>query len=71
MKDKQGGSKPNEKDFCITRFYYNVRMYASFSAIWVSAAQLADGTYDINYVIQKRKMIQLQWQMIILKTKAN
>ena len=32
------------------------------------AAQLADGTYDINYVIQKRKMIQLQWQMIILKT---
>lgn len=57
MKDKQkGGSKPNEKDFCITSFYYNVRMYASFSchAIWKVAAQLAEsGTYDINYVIQK------------------
>ncbi len=56
MKDKQGGSKPNEKDFCITRFYYNVRMYASFSchAIWESCSTTkADGTYDINYVIQK------------------
>ncbi|MGR5868421.1 hypothetical protein ACT7C5_13465 [Bacillus pacificus] len=35
------------------------------------SAQLADGTYDINYVIQKRKMIQLQWQMIILKNQLS
>ena len=31
------------------------------------SAQLADGTYDIMS-FKKRKMIQLQWQMIILKT---
>ncbi len=55
MKDNQGGNKKNEKGFCITRFYYNVRMYASFScnAIRNASAKLADGTYDINYVIQK------------------
>ncbi|VXB48257.1 hypothetical protein BACI71_110592 [Bacillus mycoides] len=30
-KGKQGGSKVNEKVFGITRFYYDIRMYASFS----------------------------------------
>ena len=36
-----------------------------------ASAKLADGTYDINYVIKKRKMIQLQWQMIILKNQLS
>ena len=72
MKDKQGGSKPNEISvlpaFIITlgcMLAFLVMPYGKVSA------QLADGTYDINYVIQSGKMIQLQWQMIILKNQLS
>ena len=55
MKDKQGGSKPNEKDFCITRFIITFVCMLAFLIMPYGkvSAQLADGTYDINYVIQK------------------
>ena len=73
MKDNQGGNKKMKKVSVLPAFIITFVCMLAFLVMPYgnASAKLADGTYDINYVIQKRKMIQLQWQMTILKSRQN
>ena len=73
MKDNQGGNKKMKKVSVLPAFIITFVCMLAFLVMPYGnvSAKLADGTYDINYVIQKRKMIQLQWQMTILKSRQN